>query len=83
MTPGPKDNNLADLPALVSQLQELAEQIRCQVDSELARIEHARSQAASESARLEALLVKTKSAFLPSINISTSAASVESPHNIR
>ncbi len=65
MTPGLKDNHSDDLPALVSQLQELADEIRRQVDRELARIDQARSQAASESARLEALLAKTKSAFPP------------------
>ncbi len=65
MTAGAKDNQHADLADLVSQLQELAEQIRCQAEHELARIDRARSQAASESARLEALLAESKSAFPP------------------
>lgn len=65
MTAGTKDNHDAGLTDLVSQLQELAEQIRCQAEHELARIERARLQAASESARLEALLAETKSAFPP------------------
>ncbi|MCK4850838.1 MAG: hypothetical protein KAT11_05770 [Phycisphaerae bacterium] len=35
MTPGRKDDREIDLPALVCQLQQLAEQIRRQVDREL------------------------------------------------
>ena len=64
MTPDrKKDDREIDLPVLVSQLQQLAEKIRHQVDQELTRMEQARHSAAQESARLEELLAKTSSAF--------------------
>ena len=66
MTLGRKHNSEIDLPALVSQLDQLIDQIRHQVDHELARMQQARHLAARESARLEQLLAKTHSAFEPS-----------------
>ena len=61
MTASKKSKKQADLPAMVSQLQDLAEQIHRQVDQELARLEQTRLLAAQESDRLEALLAKTHS----------------------
>ncbi len=66
MTPSRKDNSEIDLPALVSQLQQLAEKIHDQVEQELARVDQARRLATHESDRLEELLAKTQSAFPPS-----------------
>ncbi len=66
MTPSRKDNREIDLPALVSQLEQLAEKIHDQVEQELARVDQARRLAVRESARLEELLAKTQSAFGPS-----------------
>jgi len=58
VTPGRKDNRKLDLPALVCQLQQLAEQIRCQVDQELARTEQAQYRAAEQSQPMSDTLKK-------------------------
>ncbi len=58
MTPGRKDNHELDLSALVCQLQQLAEQIRCQVDRELARTEQSRYRAAQQSQPISDTLKK-------------------------
>ena len=46
----------------MSELQNLTDKIRQQVDQELSRLDKARLLAAQESARLEALLAETRSA---------------------
>lgn len=58
MAEKPKNESQLVLESLLSQLQGLAEDIRRQVDTELARLQQAHEQAAQESCRLEALLSK-------------------------
>ena len=56
-----KSKKQADLTAMVSELQDLAQKIRLQVDQEIVRLQQAQLLAAQESARLEALLVRMHS----------------------